>query len=404
MLRLALILALSTFCAFAQGVAPVAPPPGAPVAPPVEPPVVPSAAEATIPDDGVRVAVLGYHEFSEKDKETAMRLRTSKFRAQMAALRQLGITVVSLPDFLAWRRGEKSLPEKSVLITLDDGWKSVYTDAFPILKEFGYPFALFPYKNYIDGGGKALTTAMVTEMLAHGATLGSHSVSHPYPATIRSQRKKGPAAFDAFLRKEMGESQRFIEDKFQVKVTAFAYPGGFVCDEMFPLAEELGYTSLFTVIPGKVKRTTPGIKLPRYMILGNYDKIFDIATSFSGPPSSPATPGSAIAALSQTTPVPVTPQAGAVVNSRLPVISADLTTVGDLDPKTLTMKVSGFGEVPAAFDPATKTLSWQVTRRLRQPLCQVAVTWLDTAGTPPATPLTWSFQIDRQAAYLPEGE
>jgi peptidoglycan/xylan/chitin deacetylase (PgdA/CDA1 family) len=365
---------------------------------------VPSAAAATLPDDGVRVAVLGYHDFSEEDKETAMRLRTSTFRAQMTALRQLGITVVALDDFLAWRRGEKSLPEKAVLITLDDGWKSVYTDAFPILKECGYPFVLFPYKNYIDGGGKALTSAMVTEMLAHGASLGSHSVSHPYPATIRAQRKKGAVAFEAFLRQEMGESKYFIEDKFQVKITAFAYPGGFVCDEMPPIAEQLGYTALFTVLPGKVKRSSPGAKLPRYMILGNYDKTFEIATSFSGPPSSPAAlPGTSVG-LPQTTPVPVTPQAGAVINSRLPVISADLTTITNLDPNTLTMKVSGFGEVPAAFNPTTQILSWQVTRRLRQPLCQVAVTWLDTAGTPTTTPLTWSFQIDRQAAYLPEGQ
>jgi hypothetical protein len=140
------------------------------------------------------------------------------------------------------------------------------------------------------------------------------------------------------------------------------------------------------------------------MILGNYDKIFEIATNFGAPTGSPAAPGAAIAALPQTTPVPVTPEAGAVINSRLPVISADLATIPNLDPKTLTMKVSGFGEVPAAFDPATKTLAWQVTRRLRQPLCQVAVTWHDSAGAPTPTPLTWSFQIDRQAAYLPEDQ
>ena len=66
------------------------------------------------------------------------------------------------------------------------------------------------------------------------------------------------------------------------------------------------------------------------------------------------------------------------------------------------MKVSGFGEVPAIYDPATQLFSWQVTRRLRQPACQIAVSWLDAKGKAPDTPLRWSFQIDREAAYLPE--
>jgi hypothetical protein len=68
------------------------------------------------------------------------------------------------------------------------------------------------------------------------------------------------------------------------------------------------------------------------------------------------------------------------------------------------MKVSGFGEVPANFAAETKKFSWQVNRRLRQTSCQVAITWKDTAGKAPETPLRWSFQIDRESAYLPDGE
>ena len=391
MTHLALIFALTTVvCAAAdEAVAPEAP-----TAPPVE--------DSTIPDDGARVSVLGYHDFSEALPETAMRMHTSKFRKQMAALRQLGITVISLEDFLAWKRGAKQIPEKSVLLTFDDGWKSVYTDALPILKEFGYPFTLYIYKEYIDGGKKALTTDMINEMLHEGASLGSHSVSHPYPATFRAHRKKGEHDLDAFLRKEMGESKRFIEAKFVVKVTTYAYPGGFVSEEMLPLADEFGYTSLFTVLPGKVKRPSIDKRLPRYMILGNHDSVFEMATSFRDSKDAPASPTGTLAELTQTTPYPVTPEAGSIINSRLPLISANLTDLTDFDPKTLVMKVSGFGDVSAKFDPATRILSWQVTRRLRQPSCQVAVTWLDAKGKAPDTPLRWTFQVDREAAYLPD--
>lgn len=354
-------------------------------------------------DDGARVAILGYHDFSETEPETAMRIRTSKFRKQMEVIRQLGITVISLDDFLAWKKGERDIPEKSALITLDDGWKSVYTDAFPILREFGYPFTLYLYKNYVDGGGKALTTAMIREMIAAGATIGSHSVSHPYPAAIKSYLKKGPDAYDAFLRKEMGESKRFLESKFKVKVGTYAYPGGFHTDEMLPLGNEFGYSHLLTVLPGKVTRSTPDDLVPRYMILGNYDKIFEFATTFRDSGSQATQPEGAIVGMIQTTPHPVTPEAGAIINSRLPEISADLSKAGDFDPATLVMKVSGFGEVPANFTPDSGRYSWRVNRPLRQSTCKVMVSWKDAAGKAPETPLQWSFQIDRDSAYLPDG-
>ena len=91
-----------------------------------------------------------------------------------------------------------------------------------------------------------------------------------------------------------------------------------------------------------------------------------------------------------------------MVDTRLPLLSADLSGVQDMDPKTLTMKVGGFGEVPAVLDPDTKMLSWQVNRRLRSPVCQVAVSWLDSKGKPPEVPLRWSFRIDPEASYVPQ--
>jgi peptidoglycan/xylan/chitin deacetylase (PgdA/CDA1 family) len=366
------------------------------VAPPLEDP--------SLPDDGIRVAVLGYHDFSETAPETAMRISTAKFRKQMETIRELGLAVISMEDFTAWKTGEKTIPEKSVVLTFDDGWKSVYTDAFPILKEFGYPYTLYLYKNYVDGGGKALTTSMIREMIDAGASLGSHSVSHPFPIAVKNARKKGPHEFDAYLRKEMGESKRFLESKFKAKINSYAFPGGFYTEEMLDLADEFGYDLMFTVQPGKVKRSLPNVTLPRYIILGNHDPIFTFATTFREAATDTGLGTGTIAGLIPTTPHPVMPQAGAIINTRLPEITADLSDVENLDPATLVMKVAGFGEVPAEFTPETSKFSWQVNRRLRHPTCQVSITWKDSAGKSPATPLRWSFQIDRHSAYLPDGE
>lgn len=350
-------------------------------------------------DDGVRVAVLGYHDFSETEEQTEMRIRTSKFRQQMEMLRELNLPVISMAEFKKWKSGESEIPPRSVMITIDDGWKSVYTDAFPILKEFGYPFTLFLYKNYLDGGSKALTSAMVGEMKKHGATIGSHSVSHPYPATVKDHRRKGPDAYDKFLRVELGESKRFLESSFGDPITTYAYPGGFHTAEMYDLADQFGYRHLFTVIPDKVRRDSDDLTLPRYVILGTHDHIFDLAIRFGT--IAGGDPG-AIAAISKPTPFPVTPAPGALVGERLPEISADLSMAENLDPASLIMRIAGFGTVPAKWQADSGQFTWQANRPLRLNQYQVEVRWKPTEPTaePPA-PLRWTFRLDHETAYVP---
>ena len=172
------------------------------------PNVVPQSLKTVPKDDGVRVSVLGYHEFSSSKPNTAMRIQTSKFSKQMQALADLGKPIITMEDFMKWKSGEGTLPPQSFLITIDDGWKSVYTDAYPVLKKHKFPFTIFLYKRYVDGGGKALTTPMIEEMLASGlCTIGSHSVDHPFPSKFRKAEAAGPEAYKAFLEEEFVDSK-----------------------------------------------------------------------------------------------------------------------------------------------------------------------------------------------------
>jgi peptidoglycan/xylan/chitin deacetylase (PgdA/CDA1 family) len=376
-------------------------------APPVSkedaPKAVPLApAPVSIPDDGVRVAVLGYHDFSNTLKETEMRINTTKFRAQMQAIKDQGLTVVSMADFTAWRKGEKELAPKSVLITIDDGWLSVYTDAYPILKEFGYPFTVYLYTKYVDVGGKSMTLAMIREMQKNGMTLGNHSKSHHFPTTVKSQKRKGTKSYEQYLEQEMNQSKVFLEKTFSQKINSYCYPGGYSTDEMFVAGKKYGYENLFTVLPGKIKRSSDGNTLPRYIILGTYDKIFVTATEFRDA-SAVAAAGLANAP-KQIVPYPVLPEPGAVVNTRMPLISADLSTVADIKPETLLMKVAGFGDVPAVWDETSKHYTWQINRRLRSDSCQVSITWKTKDDKTITTPLRWTFIIDKEAAYQPSAD
>ncbi|MFR1411677.1 MAG: polysaccharide deacetylase family protein [Akkermansia sp.] len=161
------------------------PPQGSPSIPPSAFSPVP------VPQHETRVAILGYHDFSRTLPATEMRMNTDTFRAQMQALKTAGVPIITMKDFLDWKLGDKQLPAKCVLITIDDGWKSVYTDAYPILREMKIPFTVFPYTKFITGRGSAMSREQIQEMLNNGATLGSHSVSHLYPRSWRAAQRKG---------------------------------------------------------------------------------------------------------------------------------------------------------------------------------------------------------------------
>lgn len=133
-------------------------------------------------------------------------MNTDVFRSQMQALKASGVPVISMKEFLEWKLGDRQLPAKCVMITIDDGWKSVYTDAYPILKETGFPFTIFPYTKFITGRGSAMSPAQIQEMLNSGATLGSHSVSHLYPRSWRAAQRKGTQAVLELATAEIGNS------------------------------------------------------------------------------------------------------------------------------------------------------------------------------------------------------
>ncbi len=344
-------------------------------------------------DDGVRVSVLGYHLFSSSKPASAMRIPTSKFREQMLTLKKSGTPIISLPQFLSWRRGKDTLPPQSYLITMDDGWESVYTEAWPILKEFNIPFTIYLYKNYVGkkSGGRALSYDMIREMTESGlCSIGSHSVTHPRPSVVRQAAQKGADHYQKFLRRELEESKDFLEKTLRIPVTTYAYPGGYHTPEMYPLADELGYDHLFTVLPGKVRIDSSPHTLPRYIVLGNHDAAFNASIVFRN-----TSRGSDSAPIIQTE-HPVTPGSGHLITSRFPTISADLSQVEKLDIDSIVMKVGGFGEVPIAYNPNTQVVSWTVNRALRQPVCEVSLQWNGKA------PMRWNFRIDREANYQPK--
>lgn len=233
-----------------------------------------------VPREETQVAVLGYHNFSKTKTCTEMRMSTADFCRQMQFIKDSDICVISMQDFLEWRHGTRRLPAKCVLITIDDGWKSVYSDAYPVLKAYGYPFTLYLYTRYINVKGDSMTSEQIQEMMAHGATIGSHSSNHLYPSKWK-RYKQDSAEYAAQLQKELVDSRTKLMSMFG-NCSTYCYPGGYNTPPMHEVLGSAGYQAAFTVLEKKVQCEEVQFQVHRYMVFGTNHEIFRRAVNFGG--------------------------------------------------------------------------------------------------------------------------
>jgi len=334
-----------------------------------------------------------------------MKIQVRKFRAQMQALKDTKIPVISMKDYLAWRRGEKFIPDTCVVITIDDGWKAVYTLAYPVLKEFGYPFSVYLYKNYIGVGGDSLTPDQIREMMEHGCEVASHSVSH---SDMTDRKGKSDAQYEEFLRDEIGESMRYLKENFgEAVLPVFAYPYGKYNQQVQDLVKEYGYEIAVTVSPKKATYEQSSLELGRYIIHGDNDLNINVAMSFRGASalaasnlmSAPAPTAEGQAAEGPL--ITLSPEQNSTITDRLPLVEVNVSKLTGIDPRSIEMEISGLGKVPAEFVPAEGVVRFQLTERLRAPQCRVSVK-LQRRGEPKPDNISWTFHVDRKALYLME--
>src|SRR6058998_1436309 len=133
-------------------------------------------------DQTAQTIIYCYHRLVDKVRYPGTEITPAVFEAQMKELKDRGITVISLQDLLAWKRGEKNIPPRCAVITFDDGWKSQYEVAWPIMKKFGYPFTLFLYTEGVRGGslggGEAITWEQLADMRDNGIDIEAHTATH----------------------------------------------------------------------------------------------------------------------------------------------------------------------------------------------------------------------------------
>jgi peptidoglycan/xylan/chitin deacetylase (PgdA/CDA1 family) len=346
------------------------------------------------------IAILGYHDVRERGG-SPMLIAGSKFRQQMQAIKDSQIPVIPLADVMAWKRGEKNIPPESIVITFDDGWEGVYEQAYPVLKEFGFPFTVYLYKKYVNIGGRSMSWDQVREMMLHGCEIGSHSVSHE---SLKKKPKAGmsDADYQAWVLAELKDSRDFLEQNLKIKITSFAYPYGVFDDEVMNTGLQIGYESLVTVNGQKVGFDTLNGKLGRYIIHGDSDTNFKLATSFRG--RGDVSSNKFLLADAKNDKgeplVILSPAPDSTITQRRPVLEANLKNAGTVIPESVKLRIGGLGIVPATYDPATMTVSYPFPYKLRHEECALSLSFQRDAAQP-AEVVSWRFKIDLKASYLP---
>ena len=220
--------------------------------------------------EGTPFTVLCYHRFvarpeTLKKAESQYQLSLSEFQWQMQYLKDNGITPVSLEELEAYWFDGKPLPPKPVLLTFDDGFKSIYEKAYPVVKEFGCPAVLFLYTDFVRGQKDSVKYAEIEEMRKNGWAVESHTKSHMNLGVEGEKRET--ADYRKLVAKELSDPLTFIREKFGARATALAYPYGIFTEEVLKQAKAMDYRLAFTVNPGANDRRVPRLKLRRNLVL-----------------------------------------------------------------------------------------------------------------------------------------
>jgi len=200
-----------------------------------------------------------------------MNITPEKFEANLKLLKDNGFTFIPLKEAVEYLQGKRdTLPPKPVVITADDGWESVYTYMYPIIKKFNIPVTLFIYPGAISSGKHFLSWEQLKELKNTGLfDIQGHTYSHP---NFKITKKRlSPAAYEQFVQNELFTSKKILEDKMGIKVTLLAWPFGIYNDYLENEATKAGYVMAFTIGYHTANRGFKPMEQPRFMIVDKLD-------------------------------------------------------------------------------------------------------------------------------------
>jgi peptidoglycan/xylan/chitin deacetylase (PgdA/CDA1 family) len=209
--------------------------------------------------------ILVYHRFGGNVADR-MTVRTSVFEGQLEHLARQGYIVIPLKRLVAHLRGdEPALPPRSVVITVDDAHRSVYTEALPLLRRHRIPVTLFVYPSAVSHADYAMTWEQLRELAATGLVdIGSHTYWHPNFA--KEKRRLTEVAYQRLVEDQLRRSRSELERRLGTPVDLLAWPFGVYDDELMYKAAGAGYVAAVTLERRHATAADPILALPRYLV------------------------------------------------------------------------------------------------------------------------------------------
>jgi peptidoglycan/xylan/chitin deacetylase (PgdA/CDA1 family) len=342
--------------------------------------LAPLAAAEGETDSDRGATILCYH-IVESPQDPRMEISRETFRQQMRYLEMTGYTVVPLRDVYDYASGARStLPKNAVAITIDDGWRSTYTEVFPEMKRLHFPFTVFLYPQIIGKTAHAMTWKQVKEMAEAGVDIQSHSLSHPY-LTHRYHPEFDDKQYAEWLQRELRDSKKILERATGRPVVFLAYPYGEYDHKLTRAVARAGYEGGLTCETGSVKSGSNPMRMKRVAI----DKRMDFATFRH-------LLGAGSMRIEDMTPHP-----GQIIAAAEPVVtvSAKIPNPGSLDPNSVGIALLSIaGSVPYAYDPRNGSIT--LTINALTGTLQRALVWATDVKSGRRVEASWTFRLPNE--------
>lgn len=209
-------------------------------------------------NENIGIPVVYFHSVDPSEANEVI-ISPDKLKQELQYIKDSGYTTLTMTEVYNYLINNKPIPEKSILITFDDGYMDNYTNAFPILKELNMKATIFLISGGIDNG-YYLSTDQIKEMSNYGIDFQSHTVNHKYLDELSYQEQL----------KEVTESREAIKKITKKDVIAIAYPYGNYNNDTLKATEKAGYSLAFTTDRGLADRNDNKLELNRIYVSSNY--------------------------------------------------------------------------------------------------------------------------------------
>jgi peptidoglycan/xylan/chitin deacetylase (PgdA/CDA1 family) len=183
----------------------------------------------------------------------------AEFTAQMSALAAAGYRGVTLDDVARnWRTRAALGTGQPIVISFDNGYRSQYTNALPVLRRLGWPAVENLQLSGLPPAQGGLGVTQVRAIVRAGWELDTQGFSHADLPTLSAPR----------LRLEIVVARLAIRRRYHVPARWFCYPSGHYDDAVVAAVKSAGYSGATGVVPGWATSTSDRYRLPRIRVLG----------------------------------------------------------------------------------------------------------------------------------------